>query len=883
MNGFVGRWSLVLTFAAASFSSACLGGRNATREGSPLSSEATDAAGVLAESWVDASGMDGKGGVMLYVTGDKKLPRVKSDYDKKKRGDVSVTANPAWQLFFGEKDTSAALQFIWVTHGSDKHYEKTWGGCGIAFNPSWSPVDGTGAKYLVMWVKSSHPKVLLSAKFHFAGKPKDHDMSGEVMLAPFAPSGNFGEGEWQRLLVPLSEFSGLEPDGLKSIDWISLNLRDNPPEENKKFELLIDNVYLSAADMVTPVSNPGYLVRSDGVLLLWDKETGRENIAAFSISADGKPIAEAPASARSVFIPRAKLGEGKLALGIRTKGESESSSEKVLSVDTRRPKFVPARVALSTPTHEVSRYVLGSNYGPDSMVKRAGSTLRRWGGNATTKYNWKFDVGSSASDWYFLNAFTPRRSTPEQERGWYTFIQKNRQEGADVNLTIPIIDRIAKPAPDEQTRYCSFPASKYPEQQSIGGEGCGNGKTPDGRPIWGNDVDLATVPNSSAYQKEWVEQIVKSFGTGANGGVKFYTLDNEPGLWNVTHRDVMPKGISAEELADRSIEYASMIKSVDPTAHVIGFAAWGPMELAGSNLDYTPPGEDGYKRYGQFADEGLKYSEVKKHGGDSQLVYLLKRFKAAEAQAGKRLIDAIDVHWYPQLSTKGDWKNLSDDAPYDADFAELQWEVLREWYDPAFAPEGGRYQTWLDDGMNRIRLWDPYHPVVPALKRILETHYPGTKLAINEYNSGSESHYHGALIRIALLGVFMRENLFMAQNWHQTDEKTFTYWGQKLYGNYDDKGSKVLGRYVPTTSSNPDLLTFATLDGASHKVLLVNKNAETSYRATLELPGTTRSFALYRLAQNLGLRLLETRGEAPKEPKLVVDVPAYSAVLVVTN
>jgi mannan endo-1,4-beta-mannosidase len=306
------------------------------------------------------------------------------------------------------------------------------------------------------------------------------------------------------------------------------------------------------------------------------------------------------------------------------------------------------------------------------------------------------------------------------------------------------------------------------------------------------------------------------------------------------------------------------------------------LELAGSNEDYLPPGADGHKRQKENVKESDKWREKKRHGGDSELVYLLKRFKQAEAEQGKRLIDVVDIHWYPELygkNSKGEKHRVMDDVPYDKVFAPLQWESLREWYDPKFKPTA-ELESWAA-GDNESFLWGPYHPVIPALKKLLDTYYPGTKLAINEYDNGSPEQYQGALLRAAALGIFMQEDLYMAQNWHQTDHKKFIYWAQKLYGNYDGKGSRVGGKFVPSQSTSPDLLSYAATDRGKWTIVLINKNPAQRVEATIELPGAG-AYRTYTLSETLGLRLLESQGKAQGK-RLSLIIPPYAALLVSTK
>jgi hypothetical protein len=150
---------------------------------------------------------------------------------------------------------------------------------------------------------------------------------------------------------------------------------------------------------------------------------------------------------------------------------------------------------------------------------------------------------------------------------------------------------------------------------------------------------------------------------------------------------------------------------------------------------------------------------------------------------------------------------------------------------------------------------------------------------VNEYDNGSPEHFHGALLRTAALGMFMREDLYMAQNWHQTGRDKFTFFAQKLYGNYDDRGAKVAGKYVPVTSSSAELYAFAAKRGQTTTVILVNRQRATPVEATITLSGAATKVRTFTLAESLGLRLLEQPGRANGK-KVSVRVPAFSAVLV---
>ncbi len=845
--------------------------------------EVVEAAGFYGPTWADSGGISGKGGVKLVVNGEKRLPLVKSDFDKSKRGDKVTQDKKEWQLFYGPGDLSLGIQFKWITKENDKFFSNVWARTGMAFNESWAAIDATKAKYLVLWLKTSHPGVDLELNFHSVTKSKGQEDTGPVPVSDYIPGGQLDES-WRRVVVPISDFPEIDRVDMNTVQQVMFTLKGGTYPENEPVAVFVDNVYITDIDMVTPVSNAGYLVREDGVQLEWSKNPG-EKIKHFSITVDGREAVKAKADARSALVPRSAFkGSGKAKVAIATVGSQETSDPTVLTLNPKPAPAKPAKVTLGKPAHDISPHIFGINWGPTSAVKDIGATGRRWGGNRTTKYNWKYDVDSAGRDWYFLNDYSKPAGTPERDKKWYQFVKETKAGGAVVNFCIPISEWIAKPYPDKEGRYCSYPVSKYPKQEATDGQGCGNGRTPDGKPIWGNDPDWAMTKNSPELQREFVQTAVKEFGPASKGGIEFYSMDNEPGLWMHTHRDTVPKGISAETLAELNIQYAKVVKDADPSAQVIGFGAWGVKSLAGSNLDFMKPGPDAYKQ-----DEDWTWRERNQHGDKSQLVYMLERFKAAERQYGKRLVDVVDIHWYPELygkTTKGETKRVLDDLPYDAKFSALQFEALREFWDPTFDvvgdEKGGKLWSWTANGDAKAKLWDPYHPVIPALKGILEKYYPGTKLAINEYDNGSPEHYHGALLRAAAYGIFMQEDLFMAENWHQTDAKKFTYWAQKLYGNYDDRGSRVQGKFVPAQSTHPDLYSFAATHQGKWTVILVNRNPKQRIAAAITLPVAATKVRTFTLAETLGLRILA--GAATANGKTVsITVPAYAAMLVTTG
>jgi len=128
--------------------------------------------------------------------------------------------------------------------------------------------------------------------------------------------------------------------------------------------------------------------------------------------------------------------------------------------------------------------------------------------------------------------------------------------------------------------------------------------------VTGNDPNDAYVPSNSEFQKGWIQHLTNRWGTAAQGGVKYYIMDNEPSIWQGTHRDVHPKGASQDEFLARFIDYASMVKSVDPSAMIVGPEEWSWPGYVLSGLD---------QQNGNTNDRDA-------HGGQYYLPWLLSQF-----------------------------------------------------------------------------------------------------------------------------------------------------------------------------------------------------------------------------------------------------------------
>ncbi|HFC12426.1 MAG TPA: hypothetical protein ENJ56_06240, partial [Anaerolineae bacterium] len=236
--------------------------------------------------------------------------------------------------------------------------------------------------------------------------------------------------------------------------------------------------------------------------------------------------------------------------------------------------FYGLSVDLGAPLHTISPDIYGINFGDEALLDSLNATVRRWGGNALTRYNWQLDVSHTASDWYFLNypsdtdvSQLPNNSSADR------YIQANLDTNTQSLITMPTIGWTAK----ARALDCGFSVAKYGPQQATEpfNPDCGNGIRPDGSLITGVDPHDTSVEVDEQFVVDWITHLKGRFGSANAGGVRYYALDNEPFLWNYTHRDVRPDPVGYDELRDKAYTYGAAIKSADPGAKLFGPALWG--------------------------------------------------------------------------------------------------------------------------------------------------------------------------------------------------------------------------------------------------------------------------------------------------------------------
>jgi PKD repeat protein len=465
---------------------------------------------------------------------------------------------------------------------------------------------------------------------------------------------------------------------------------------------------------------------------------------------------------------------------------------------------VTVNVDANAGRHPISPLIYGLAYASTAQLNELNVALNRLGGNNTSRYNWQLNADNRGFDWYFESIAYSSSTAGE---GGDSFISTSRAGGAEPMITIPTIGWVAKLGPS-RGKLASFSISKYGSQTGNDWQwfpDAGNGIKTSGGDVTGNNPNDANVQVDSIFQQNWVQHLVSRWGTAANGGLRYYILDNEPSIWHSTHRDVHPDGANMEEVRDRVLDYGAKIKAIDPSALVVGPEEWGWSGYLLSGYD---------QQYGsRFGWSNLPDRAA--HGGMEYLPWILDQLRQANLSSGQRILDVFTVHYYPQGG------EFSNDTSQTMQLRRNR--STRSLWDPNYTDE-----TWIND---KVKL-------IPRIKGWVSSYYPGTRTGVTEYNWGAEGHINGATAQADILGIFGRENLDMATRWTTPDTSTPTYKAIKLYRNYDGSKSTFGDTSCAVTVPNPDNLSaFGALrssDGVL-TVMVVNKVLSGATTAAINL------------------------------------------------
>ena len=288
--------------------------------------------------------------------------------------------------------------------------------------------------------------------------------------------------------------------------------------------------------------------------------------------------------------------------------------------------------------HAISPLIYGMAFAPPGYLTDLRLPVNRWGGNDKSRYNWaQGNACNAASDWRFANRPAVGGATPPgPSSAADAFVRQNRAAGAATLLTVPILGWVARDADNAHASEGNVPPAGGP--LLAGTDGAIAGYDPAANRARTSVRSVARRGTSSGdvvAQDEWVRHLVQTFGPAAKGGVRLYAMDNEPDLWDYTHRDVHPARMGYDDLLRNFLDYAAAVKDADPTAWVTGPVLSGWTGYQYSALDR---GDDNFRTH---ADQN-------RHGGEWLLPWFLRGVRDHDARTGRRTLDVLDVHFYPQ-------------------------------------------------------------------------------------------------------------------------------------------------------------------------------------------------------------------------------------------
>ena len=469
-----------------------------------------------------------------------------------------------------------------------------------------------------------------------------------------------------------------------------------------------------------------------------------------------------------------------------------------------------------------------------------GATVRRWGGNHTTRYNWQLgNAWNTGKDWYFKNVDYDASPRPAHQR----FIDDGAAHGLATFMTVPIIGWVAK-----DTISYGFPVSVFGAQQRAepGVSDVGSGVSPAGRLLAPGPPERTSVPMPPEVVGQWVRSN-RARDLPGKRGVVAYFLDNEPTLWSETHRDVHPAPVSYDELLARTLAYASAIRAADPGALIAGPALWGWTALFGSGVDKAAH---------------PAHPDRDAHGGVPLLPWWLGEVAAEEARTGVRLLDLVDVHFYPQ----GPGIGVGLLGGTDPDTAARRIRSTRALWDPTYEDE-----SWIDD---EVRL-------LPRLTQWIAERRPGLGISIGEYNFGAEAHMSGGLAVAEALGRFGALGVTSAFYWDHPPPGSPAARAFDAYRNYDGAGGHFLDLSVPASSSRPLVSAFASRDASREHmvVVLLGLDPRAAHEARLDASTCGRLVArkTYAFAgEGAGFRPTQPTPGSSAGAEIGVFVPPYS-------
>lgn len=429
----------------------------------------------------------------------------------------------------------------------------------------------------------------------------------------------------------------------------------------------------------------------------------------------------------------------------------------------------------------ISPYIYGTN---QLLTEEEHWAAIRQGGNRLTGYNWENNASNAGTDYInssdnYLTWIAGIQNENEPGIVTTTFRDKSIELNAYSLITLQLAGYAARDKNGTVTEQQTAPSSRWRSVQFEKGS------------LYTLQPDTS---DSFVYLDEYVNFLVNRFGmANTSTGIKGYALDNEPGLWTSTHPRIHPLQARCVEIVQKAIDVSTAVKNVDPYLEI-----FGPV-LYGFNAYYS---------FQNAAD----WDSVKAGTNYQWFIdYYLDQMKQAEITSGQRLLDVLDIHWYPEAM--GDNRITETYANTTADkLARVQ--APRTLWDNNYTEN-----SWIG------QWFGAYLPLIPRLKESIDEFYPGTKLAFTEFSYGGENDITGAIAMADVLGIFGKYDIYLGTYWQLDSPSNYISAAYKIYRNYDGNNS-TFGEYsLPSvTSDSVSTSVYGSLSESGNEIHLIAIN-----------------------------------------------------------
>jgi hypothetical protein len=533
-----------------------------------------------------------------------------------------------------------------------------------------------------------------------------------------------------------------------------------------------------------------------------------------------------------------------------------SGSGKGSVIVTQAAAAVTVTINTLANRHTISPFVYGGNFSDATNVADSGATLGRWGGNASSTYNWLLHTYNADNDYYFEDYNTDGGAPDGVSTQFITDIQN---AGGFPLTTMATLGWAAQTAENGSNGHWSFSVKTFGPQCSVDqyNTDAGNGL------IAGSTGNCATstapvttvAQTSAAYypvvdtpadcpqgttdgstcidRQTWAQALATAFRNKACTvpysditSCHFYDMDNEVDIWGGTHRDVHPAQSGYDELANMFESEGSALKTWDPAA-----VRFGPVSCCW--YFYWAPANG---------------TDRASHGGVDFLPWWLNEINWMDQINGARTLDVFDIHAYAEANTTG----LTN-----AQLQAASASVYRDYWDPTYVSTAG------DINQIYTTTVEPNYTVpfrIPRMKALVNEIYPGTPMSFTEWSAAlyNEDDFSTALGDSEAYGIFGREGLTFATRWGAPMNTNPNYQALKMYTNYDGAHHGFGTVSISDLSTgNPNLSnvfsSYAALNatGTQMTIMVLNEDPANAAQVTFNLNGfSATTYTAYTISQS---------------------------------